>query len=284
MTTEAPVAVLVAAACQLALAVGDVEANMAAAEVAVREAAAAGAQLVVLPELTPSGYVFTSLAEAVGLAQPLDGPAVTAWTALAAELDLVIVGGLSEQAAGEKPWNSSVVVDRTGLLAAYHKVHLWHDEPDFFVAGTEPPPVVETAVGRVATMVCYDVEFPEWVRLAALGGADVLAVPTNWPTEPVRARPTPMEAVRVQAAASINRLAIVAADRCAVERGVVWTGGSCIVEATGHLVAGPPPGPDPVVLVGPLDLGLSRQKATGPRNDALGDRRPELYGPVARRG
>lgn len=86
----------------------------------------------------------------------------------------------------------------------------------------------------------------------------------------------------MQAGASSNRMAIVAADRCGVERGVGWTGGSCIVAATGHLVAGPMPGPDPAVLVGELDLTLARDKRTGPRNDALGDRRPELYGPVSR--
>jgi predicted amidohydrolase len=270
------------AACQLELAVGRVDANRSAAEAAVRSAAAAGARLVVLPELTPSGYVFESLAEAVALAEPLDGPTVRSWTRLAADLDLVVVGGICEARRGGRPRNTSVVIDRDGVRAAYHKVHLWGDEPDFFTPGSAPPPVVDTALGRVATMVCYDLEFPEWVRLAALRGADVLAAPTNWPAEPVRAEPTPIEVVRVQAGACSNRMPIVAADRCGVERGVDWTGGSCIVAATGHLVAGPPPGPAPAVLVGELDLTLARDKRTGPRNDALGDRRPELYGPVSR--
>ncbi len=271
---------VVAAACQLELAVGQVAANRAAAEAAVRAAAASGARLVVLPELTPSGYVFESLAEAVSLAEPLDGPTVASWSRLAAELDLVVVGGICEAHPDGRPRNTSVIMDRDGLRAAYHKVHLWGDEPDFFTPGSAAPPVVDTAVGRVATMVCYDLEFPEWVRLAALRGADVLAAPTNWPAEPDRATPTPIEVVRVQAGASANRMAIVAADRCGVERGVDWTGGSCVVAATGHLVAGPTPQPRPAVLVGELDLGLARDKRTGPRNDALGDRRPTLYTPL----
>ncbi len=278
-TTSRP-STITAAACQLGLAVGQVDANRAAAEAAVRSAAEAGAQLVVLPELTPSGYVFESLAEAVALAEPLDGPTVRSWSRLAAELDLVVVGGICEAHPDGRPRNTSVVIDQDGVRAAYHKVHLWGDEPDFFTPGGLAPPVVDTALGRVATMVCYDLEFPEWVRLAALQGADVLAAPTNWPAEPVRAAPTPIEVVRVQAGASTNRMAIVAADRCGVERGVDWTGGSCIVAATGHLVAGPLPEPGPAVLVGELDLGLARDKRTGPRNDALGDRRPELYGPL----
>ncbi len=271
---------IVAAACQLELAVGRVAANRAAAEAAVRSAADAGARLVVLPELTSSGYAFESLAEAAALAEPVDGPTVRSWSRLAVELDLVVVGGICGAHPDGRPRNTSVVIDRDGVRAVYHKVHLWGDEPDFFTPGSLAPPVVETALGRVATMVCYDLEFPEWVRLAALQGADVLAAPTNWPAEPIRAAPTPIEVVRVQAGASTNRMAIVAADRCGVERGVDWTGGSCIVAATGHLVAGPPPRPGPAVLVGELDLGLARDKRTGARNDALGDRRPELYGPL----
>lgn len=265
------------AACQVALAVGRPEDNLAAVEAAVRGAAARGARLVVVPELATSGYVFASVDEARSLAEPLDGRTVTRWTALARELDLVLVGGLCED-GGDVLFNTSVVVDADGLRARYRKAHLWDAEPDVFTPGSERPPVVDTAVGRVGTVVCYDLDFPEWTRLPALDGAEVLAVPTNWPAEPVRARPTPMEVVRAQATASINRMAVVCADRCGPERGVPWTGGSSIMSADGHLLAGPPDASEPVVLVADVDLGACRDKRTSPRNDPVRDRRPNLYG------
>ncbi len=266
------------AACQLRLQIGDTTANTDAGVEAIRGAAQQGARLVVLPELAVSGYAFDSVEEAHRLAEPLDGPTVRLWAALAAELDVVVVGGLCED-AGELLRNSSVIVDRTGLRAVYRKVHLWDAEPDFFAAGRHDPPIVDTAIGRIATMVCYDLEFPEWVRRPALAGAEVLAVPTNWPAEPLRASPTPMETVRAQAAASTNRMVVVAADRCGEERGIRWTGGSAVVSAEGHLLAGPPATPDPCVLVADVDLAPTRDKRTSTRNDALADRRTDLYGP-----
>lgn len=264
------------AACQVALAVGRPSDNAEAVEEAVREAAALGAQLVVVPELATSGYVFESVAEARSLAEPLDGDTVTRWTALARDLDLVVVGGLAEL-AGDELFNVSVVVDPSGLRAAYRKAHLWDAEPDFFTPGSARPPVVDTAVGRVATVVCYDLEFPEWTRLPALDGADVLAVPTNWPAEPDRLSPTPAEVVKAQATAMVNRMAVVVADRCGTERGVEWVGGAAVIGADGRLLAGPSALPVPAVHVAEVDLGLARDKRTGPRNHPLDDRRPQLY-------
>jgi 5-aminopentanamidase len=265
------------AACQVALQVGHPVENADAVERAIRSAASQGARLAVVPELAVSGYVFTSVEEARALAEPLDGPTVRRWTGLARELDLVVVGGLCED-AGDTLFNSSVIVDASGLRARYRKVHLWNDEPDFFTPGSDRPPVVDTAIGRIGTMVCYDLEFPEWTRIAGLAGAEILAAPTNWPAEPQRARPTPMEVVRAQAAASTNRMVVVAADRCGPERGVEWTGGSSIISADGHLLAGPPDESAPVVLVADVDLGAARDKRVGPRNHPHRDRRTDLYG------
>lgn len=268
-----------AAACQLHLEVSQAEANRTRATSAIEEAVARGARLVVLPELVNSGYVFTGPDESRALAEPVNGPTVSDWCRLAARHDVVIVGGWCELDDEDEVRNSSVIVDRTGVRAVYRKVHLWHDEADSFLPGDQAPPVVETAAGRIATMVCYDLEFPEWVRVAALAGADVLAVPTNWPLEP-SAAPFPLEVVRAQAGASINRMAVVAADRCGRERGVEWVGGSSIIGADGQLLAGPAAGARPAILIADLDLTLARNKSIGPRNDVMADRRPELYGPV----
>jgi predicted amidohydrolase len=276
------------AACQISLRIGEPEQNRLAAEAAVTTAAGLGAGIVVLPELTPSGYVFASPAEARSLAEPADGPTGAAWTSLAARHQLIIVGGFCELGPGGRLFNSAMLVDPSGVQSVYRKAHLWDAEADFFVPGEDPPPVIQTGFGRVAMMICYDVEFPEWVRLPALAGADLLAVPTNWPAELAPPGERPMVTTNVQVAAFANRFYIAAACRCGTERGVRWTGGSIIAGPDGYPVAGPAsvsvPGPDgtgpdaaPEILVADCDLRRARTKATGPRNDAHADRRPELY-------
>lgn len=94
-------------------------------------------------------------------------------------------------------------------------------------------------------MICYDLEFPEWTRPAGVGGADLLAAPTNWPAVSRPAGKPAIETVNVQAAAASNRMFVVAADRCGAERGVDWVGGSLIVGPDGYPVAGPAAGPVP---------------------------------------
>ncbi|MGO9081114.1 MAG: nitrilase-related carbon-nitrogen hydrolase [Streptosporangiaceae bacterium] len=272
-TAPAPVGVAV---CQLDLAIGEVARNRQAAEQAVRDAATRGARVVVLPELVPCGYVFRDAAEARSLAEPASGPTVSGWAELAGELGLVIVGGIAELGAGGAVYNSAVLADPGGVRAVYRKAHLWDAEPGFFTPGSAPPPVVPTEHGRIAVMICYDAEFPEWVRIPALAGADLLAVPTNWPAEPVPPGERPMVVVSVQAAAFANRMFVAAACRCGPERGVRWTGGSVIAGPDGYPLAGPA-GEDAVILTAQCQLSQARSKATSARNDAHADRRPSLY-------
>jgi predicted amidohydrolase len=266
------------AACQVSLRIGETEQNRATAVAAITQAAGLGARIVVLPELTPSGYVFASPAEARSLSERPDGPTAAQWQELAARYDIVIVGGFSEIGADGLLYNSAMLVDPSGVRAVYRKAHLWDAEADFFTPGSEPPPVVKTSYGAISMMICYDVEFPEWVRLPALAGAEVLAVPTNWPAEPVPAGERPIVTTNVQVAAFANRMFIAAACRCGTERGVSWVGGSLIAGPDGYPVAGPAGAEDPEILTARCDLTRSRSKATSARNDAHGDRRPALYG------
>ena len=184
--------------------------------------------------------------------------------------------------------NSAVVLDRGVLVATYRKVHLWGAEKKAFEPGGQAPAVVRTSVGRVGVMVCYDLEFPEWVRLAAEAGAEVLAVPVNWPLRAEEGDPQrPFEVVKAQAAAVTYGVNIAVADRCGIEAGVDWYGGSMVCDVGGNVVAGPAcvRGPNldhgpatPTILVAEIDLAAARDKRLGPFNDALADRRPELYG------
>ena len=268
----------VVAACQLRLAVGDSAGNLAAAAGAVASAAATGAGLVVLPELCDSGYVFTGAAEARGLASPAgESAALHQWQALAAQHHTVIVGGFCELGPDGQLFNSAALVDASGIRAVYRKAHLWDAEKLVFSPGTGAPPVVELPAGRVSVMICYDLEFPEWVRRAALAGADLIAAPVNWPLAPRPPAERPSEVVKVQAGAAVNGVFIAVADRCGTERGVAWVGGSLIAGPDGYPLAGPVTADQPAILSADCDLLRARDKRINARNDLLADRRPELY-------
>jgi predicted amidohydrolase len=271
----------VIAVAQLAPVIGDPGANRRAAASAVGEAAAAGARLVVLPELCDSGYVFAHAGEARGLATAAGGsPTLRHWQQLAAAHATVIVGGFCELGDDGILYNSAALVDASGTRAVYRKAHLWDREKLVFTAATAPPPVVSLPFGRVAVVICYDLEFPEWVRLPALDGADLIAAPVNWPAAPRPAAERPAELVKAQADASTNGVFVAVADRCGTERGVEWIGGSIIIGFDGYPVAGPVVADHPAVLIADCDLARARDKRISGHNDLLADRRPGLYSPV----
>jgi predicted amidohydrolase len=265
----------IVATVQLAPVLGDYEGNQARVADAVRRAAAAGAAVVVVPELATSGYVFESAEEARAAARPA-GEALAPWVEVARETGTIVAGGFAEL-AGAAVFNSAGIVDGSGVLAAYRKVHLWDRESLVFAAGSSLPPVVETRVGRLGLCVCYDIEFPEFPRSLALRGADLICVPTNWPDEGRPPGERPLEVVRAMAAASSSKVFIACADRCGTERGVDWVGGSAIVADTGWLLAGPPAAAEPALLVAGCDLARARDKRLNERNDVFADRRPDVY-------
>ncbi|HEY6279950.1 MAG TPA: nitrilase-related carbon-nitrogen hydrolase [Streptosporangiaceae bacterium] len=270
------------AVCQLGLSIGDLVANAAAAERAVAEAAAQSADLVVIPELSDTGYVFASAAEARALASPVAGnPTLGRWRELAATHRTVIAGGFCELGSDGLLYNSAAVVDASGTRAVYRKTHLWDAETLIFTPGSAPPPLARLPFGTVALMVCYDLEFPEWVRLAALAGADLIAAPVNWPAAVTPAGERPAEVVKAQADAATNGVFIAVADRCQDERGVSWVGGSIIVGPDGYPLAGPVLADRPAVLTARCELAAAADKRINDHNDLLADRRPGLYGPVA---
>lgn len=263
------------AAVQLAPVLGDLDGNVDRLVAAVEREVAAGALLVVLPELATSGYVFETVDEARAVAVDPADPLFDRVRVAAG--DAVVVLGFAE-AAGDVLHNSAAVVDATGVRAVYRKVHLWDQEKRFFVPGDGAPPVVETPFGRVAVMICFDMEFPEWTRIAALAGADLLAVPTNWPGGPAPAGQYPPEVQIGIGAARVNKMAIVCADRTGLERGVVWTEGTCVLDAEGGYLAAAGSGEG--VARADVDLLASRDKRQAELVDLLGDRRPDLYGPL----
>lgn len=269
------------ACCQIALRVGESDANRGAALAAAAAAAADGATIVVLPELSASGYVFRDQAEARALAEPADGPTAAGWATLARQRGVTIVGGICELGDDGLLYNSALLVDPAGLRVCYRKVHLWDAEKLVFTPGSGPPPVVETSGALLAVLICYDLEFPEWVRLPALAGAQLLCVPANWPAQPRPAGERPMDVVRAQAAAAVNRMFIAVCDRVGSERGVDWVGGSVIIDPDGWPLAGPQPGDHELTVAASCDLAVAADKMTSERNDVFADRRPDLYRALA---
>jgi predicted amidohydrolase len=268
---------LVRIACrQIAPVVGHLEGNRRLARAAVREAVDAGAKLIVLPELCTSGYVFESREEALTLAQPAHGGALAEWSEEARRGGAIVVGGFCELGDDGELYNSAAVVDGDGVLAVYRKLHLWDREKLVFRPGDDAPPVVDTPVGRIGVIICYDISFPEIVRGVAMRGADVIAVPTNNPAFPAVEGQEPQEMTWARAQASFNRVFVAFCDRAGTERGVRFVGASTITDEQGWMLTPSSLG-EPALLMADCDLAVARDKSWGERNDVFGDRRPELY-------
>jgi predicted amidohydrolase len=258
---------------------GDVVGNVARSVALIARAADAGARIVVLPELANTGYVFRSRAEAFALSEPVpDGPTAAAWAAIARDRGLIVVAGIAER-AGDRLFNSAVLLGPDGPLGVYRKLHLWAEENLWFEPGDLGVPVFDTPHGRLSVAICYDGWFPEVFRLAAMQGADLMCVPTNWVPIPGQApdRP-PMATILHMAAAHSNSMAIACADRVGVERGQPFIGHSLILSHTGWPLAGPASGADEELVIASVDLSAARRaRAWNAFNHPLRDRRTDLY-------
>ncbi|WP_043767052.1 carbon-nitrogen hydrolase [Algiphilus aromaticivorans] len=194
----------------------------------IREAAKRGAQLVLLPELHCSRYFCQQEdADCFDLAEAIPGPGTEAIGAVAAELGVVVVASLFEKRAPGLYHNTAVVLDADGRLAGrYRKMHIPDDpgyyEKFYFTPGDLGFEPIDTAVGRLGVLVCWDQWYPEAARLMALAGAEILLYPTaiGWnpddaPEEQQRQREAWRTIQRAHAVA--NGLPVAVANRCGFE-------------------------------------------------------------------
>ena len=277
MQAESPVTV---ACIQMAPRIGEKEANVARSLEKIAEAALKGAKLIVLPELCNSGYAFASRQEAFALAERIpDGPTTQAWLEAARQHGAVIVAGVCER-AGDALYNSAAIVGPDGFIGAYRKVHLWGAENLFFEPGDRGVPVWKMQFGRMAVAICYDGWFPETYRLAALQGADILCVPTNWvpmPKQPPNM--LVMANILAMGGAHSNSMYVAAADRVGIERGQPFLGSSLIVSHSGFPLAGPASATEEEIIYAEVNLADARRKRVlNDFNQPLRDRRIDLYG------
>ncbi len=227
--------------------------------------------LLVLPELFSTGYAFASRQEAVSLAEPADGPTASFLMRLAEKTGGFVVAGFAER-DGEKIYNSSLIVDSGRTLGTYRKIHLFNKETLFFDRAGSPPPVFEVGEFRFGVMICFDWIFPETMRILMLGGADIVAHPSNL------VLPYCQAAMKTRCLE--NRMFAVTSNRIGTEtRGeddFTFTGASQITAVDGRVLSSAPTDSTHVDTV-EIDPKLARTKNINPYNNVATDRRTELY-------
>jgi predicted amidohydrolase len=265
------------AACQIDPQLGEVDRNLARIERAVAEAAWAGAELAVLPEAAVTGYAYTSLDEALPAARRATMVAPDRLAGLAREHRMSIICG-SLEPEGDKIYNVAYILAADGRRFQYRKTHLPYLGIDRFATpGPDAPKVYELGGLRVGVLICYDLRFPEAARVCALDGADLIALPTNWPVG-VEFHPELFAPAR----AAENHCYLLACDRVGTERGTTFLGRSILVDYDGKRLA-TAGDVEEEVLVGEIDPEADRATHVRLRPgehewDTLADRHPGLYG------
>ncbi|MCW2780996.1 MAG: amidohydrolase [Marmoricola sp.] len=239
-------------------------------------AARENVQLIVFPECALTGYMFDSREEVAAAALDLDGPEIAAIIEKCSELAMYVVVGLLER-VGEKVYNSAALLGPEGLIGVCRKRHLPQMGADRF---TDEPVeqdlrLFDTPIGRIGIMICYEIRFPEVARTMALGGADIIALPTNWPVESAILAD---QFTRVRAAE--NMVYLLVSNRCDEERETRFLGCSQIVDVMGEVIAHA--GVDAVRISASIDLARARSKHIVLKEDEVqlspwDDRRPATY-------
>ncbi|MFI7414365.1 carbon-nitrogen hydrolase family protein [Streptomyces sp. NPDC049627] len=242
--------------------------NLKVLDEAAGRAAAAGAGLLVTPEMFLTGY---AIGDGIArLAEPADGDSADAIADIASRHGLAIVYGYPER-AGDTVFNSAQLISADGdRLAGYRKTHLFGCfERDHFAPGDQQ--VVQAEIGglRVGILICYDVEFPENVRAHALAGTDLLVVPTAQmhPFQFVAESMIPVRAFE-------NQMYVAYVNRVGQEGEFEFVGLSTLAGPDGVARARAGRGEELLLAdVDPAFLAASREE-----NPYLQDRRPGLYG------
>jgi len=265
------------AACQIDPQLGEVDRNLEHIERVVAEAATAGAKLVVLPEAAVTGYVFENLDEALTAAQRAGAVAEQRLADAAVGAGVALIVGTLEAEAREV-FNTALIFTGDGRRFRYRKMHLPYLGVDRFATpGPDAPEVYDLAGMRVGVLICYDLRFPEAARICALEGADLIALPTNWPVG-VQFHP----GIFAPARAAENHVYLLACDRVGEERGTTFIGRSILLDCNGKELA-VASDTEEAILFGDVDPDLARQthhrRIPGEHEwDTINDRRPGLYG------
>ncbi len=235
------------------------------------------ADIIVLPELPFTGYLFRNRRELALLAEEIPrSETLDALATLCRRRDFFVVTGFAEK-DGDRLFNSAVLVGPGGVLYVYRKLHLFNTEKECFDPGDTPLEAVRVRDARVGMMVCYDWRFPEVARVLTLKGAQLICQPANlvlpWCQQTMLTRSLE------------NNVFSVTANRHGTERRphgeLTFTGQSQIVDPRGNRLCRAPINTD-ALCVKDIDIAQADEKKMTPQNDLLSDRRPEFYGELAK--
>lgn len=238
----------------------------------VEEAFRNGAKLAVAPEMATTGYYYKDREAIAPFVDTIPGKVTDKFAALTRKYRSYVVFGMPE--VDERTglyYNSAVLIGPNGYIGKYRKMHQWETEEHWAAWGDLGVPVFDTELGRIAINICMDSAYFESARLAAIGGADILAFPTNSSAQAISALP---------ARAQQNGIYIISANRSNTENGFHMIGASAIWSPEGKKLAEAPLVPDeksdvnePIIIYATIDP----QKYDNDNKRALTGRRPELY-------
>jgi N-carbamoylputrescine amidase len=270
---------------------GSTTANLEATTSQIRRAAAAGAQIICTQELFNTPYFCINQdIQGFDLAEPIPGPSTEVLSALAAELEVVLVAALFEKRVAGIYHNTAVCIDADGaLLGKYRKMHIPQDpgfeEKFYFSPGDLGYPVWETAYGTIGVLICWDQWFPEAARMMALSGAEILFYPTaiGWLAEEKAALGTAQHHAweTVQCGHAIaNGCYLAAVNRVGLEGSTEFWGQSFVADFYGRVMQRAPID-ETCILTAECDLqALEAMRQTWP---FFRDRRVETYAGLCKR-
>ncbi|MGX2041114.1 carbon-nitrogen hydrolase [Methylocaldum sp. MU1018] len=276
----------------------DKDVNLQVSIRGVKDAAAQGAELVLLPELHLGPYFCqTEDCSRFDLAEPIPGPTTEILGALAKELGIVIVGSLFERRAPGLYHNTAVVLEKDGSLAGkYRKMHIPDDpgyyEKFYFTPGDIGFKPITTSLGKLGVLVCWDQWYPEAARLMTLAGADVLLYPTaiGWnPDDDADEQQRQLQAwITIQRAHAVaNGLPVISCNRIGHEpdpsdqsKGILFWGNSFVAGPQGEILCQADAEENRVMVV-----EINRRRSEDVRRiwPYLRDRRIEEYGGLTKR-
>lgn len=260
------------ASVQMDVAYNDLAANVGKVASHLRSLAAEGGQVAVFPECALTGYCVgspedaSSITRTVGVLEEIQ--------AAIDETGLVAVVGFAEAGL----FNTAALFEPGVPIRYYRKTHLPELGYDRFTKTGDELPVFETRFGKIGIQICFDVRFPEASRVLALKGADMILLPTNWPTGADISADVLCVARAVE-----NKVFVATANRVGTENGYAFIGKSKLIAPSGKLLAAAGDGEE--VLVAEFDLEQARNKrnvtvAGKHETTVFLSRRPELYGEI----
>jgi N-carbamoylputrescine amidase len=246
----------------------------------IKDAANAGADLVIFPELSFSPFyprvpIEERDEDVLDLAEPIPGPTTESVAEIAKEFGVVVVFNMLER-DGDQTYDTSPVIDADGtLLGCTRMMHVTEyenfHEQGYYTPGDTGAPVYDTAVGRLGVAICYDRHYPEYLRALALQDAEIVAVPQagtagEWPDGIYESE--------IRVAAFQHGFFMAMANRVGQEKNMLFEGSSLIADPTGRIVA-QAPSAKAIILMASVDLDKCREAPA--RELFLRDRRPDQY-------